>query len=370
MNVRYSAALIPGILFLCGNVLYGVFPYGTVLYGAETTRWSAKITRKVWSETTTPIVRSPDGWRLCEDEKLTGLNRREYYFTLEADGKDQPAPIVQVLWPHVEIAQVYGGDQVRRITDGVEFRPTTHTPPTAFWTPLPPFGAVNMVIFHNVEGLQAGPYRDLAWPGNQIAAHLNYLFAAREMMRLAGFTESEETIDANINLYGFETNYPNGHRDFPPHFHIMTMWDDWREIQATHFILAEDGTITRNDHYVVRNGVEIHEESVVHHPGEEIPLTDRSGSVSFTLRILPDGTGVEMKIPGEQKEYRILSENAVESVTCEERANASSPWKRKTVSRVTDDPERGVLTVVTEESGSPRTETWRYVPDTGALIRE
>ena len=187
------------------------------------------------------------------------------------------------------------------------------------------------------------------------------------MMREAGFTQPDCDLDAIIQLNGFETNFPNGHQDFPPHFHIMTRWDDWRYIQATHFILTDDGTISHNNHYVVEAGKKAATKCVAHQPGEEIPLTDRSGATRFILRICNDGRGVEMRLPEIEREYKIASDNAVVSVTCFVWENGTAEWKPITTSRVTDDSIAGVLTVLTEQNGTTRTEIWRYNPDTGNI---
>lgn len=356
---RLTSVLTAAVLaaVICNNV-----------YSEESVRRGAKVTKAVLGKTDAPILTVPDGWEICHDEKWSGLNAREYYFTLETKQKNPADPTVRIVWPNVAIGAVYGGTDIKKIDNGVEFRVASEKTPTAFYSNLPPFGAVRMVVFHSVEGMQAGPYRDLPFPKAQIAAQLNYQFAAREMMREAGFTESSATIDAVINLYGFETNYPNGHEDFPPHFHIMTMWDSWRNIQATHFLLDEKGRITENEHYVVTDGAVDPEKSVRYKPGEPLDLTDRTGETRFTLNILTDGTGVEMRVPGRTAEYRIASENAVESVSCYVRQNEADEWKLVTTSRVSDDSTQGVLTVETERDGSVKKEIWRYQPETGAII--
>ncbi len=336
--------------------------------GEEMTHRGAKITKSEFAKTEAPTLKIPDGWKLLEGDKWTGINPREYYFTLESNKKNDSDPVIQVLWPGVKIANVYGGSNVRSIKDGVEFKMNRQKTPTGFTTSLPKFGAVSMCIFHNLKGLQAGPYRDQPYPDTKISAQLNYLFAAREMMREAGFTESDKTIDATINLYGFETNFPNGHKDYPPHFHIMTEWNQWRDLRVTHFILDENGRILYNNHFVTENGKTIKEKCVRHKPDEDILIPDRSGDTKFILRILPDGTGLTMNIPGRKKEYKITSEDAVHSVSCYVREKNSDPWKLSTVSRVNDDARQGILTVITEKNGSANHEIWRYNPDTGEQI--
>lgn len=344
---------------------------GSSLVFAESVRRGAKVVKADRTETKAPEIKVPDGWKLCEGEKFTGVNIREYYFTLESEKKTAEDPEVQITWPNVKIAKVYGGTDIRDSKEGVRFKVTSKKAPTSFTTLLPRRGVVSMAIFHNIEGMQAGSYRGIPYPKDQIAAQLNYLFAAGEMMREAGFTDSEKSLDGIINLYGFETNFPNGHVDCPPHFHIMTMWDNWAWDQATHFILAENGKILRNDLFVVEDGKTNDKKCRLFNPDEEVSLSDKSGKIRFTLRILVDGTGIDMKVPGQKRQFRIASGNAPESVSCYTRENESAPWKLVSTSRVEDDSIHGVLTVVTERKAdaAPITEIWRYNPDTGALIK-
>ncbi len=348
--------------FLC-ITLCALFVCDVVL--GDTTRWGAKVTKKKLEQTKEPTVIAPDGWKLCKGEERTGINIREYYFTLEAEGKDKPAPVVQVLWPGVEIANVYGGKMVQSIQDGVSFRMTAHKPPTEFVSVLPLLGAVQMAIFHNVKGMQAGNYRSRPYPEKEIAAHLNYLFASREMMREAGFTVSDKSIDGTINLFGFETNFPNGHVDCPPHFHIMLNFD-WSNNQVGHFVLAEDGKILCNAHQYHVAGQR--NRGKTFNVNEDTAFTDRSGKVRFILRILPDGSGLDMRLPDSSREFRICSKDATKSVSCYVRADASASWQLVSILRVNDDSIHGVLTVETEINKEIKTEVWRYNPENGAIL--
>ena len=140
-----------------------------------------------------------------------------------------------------------------------------------------------MGIFHNVEGLQAGKYRGIPYPKNEIQAHLNYLFAAREMMREMGFTDSEDSVKGTINLYGFETNFPNGHVDFPPHFHIMLMWNGWQDNHFCHYILNEKGRIIHNSAQVMENGITIREKTGIQPLGSTMEFPDATGKIRFSV---------------------------------------------------------------------------------------
>ncbi|MDO4856552.1 MAG: hypothetical protein Q4A17_01235 [Thermoguttaceae bacterium] len=335
----------------------------TTVQAQDVTRFGAKITKSELVETATPTLELPEGWKLVEGDAFTGLNRREYYFTIEAEGKDRPAPTVSVSWPNVQIAKVYGVKQAQISGSDATFRMNAGRTPTHFSGTLPHFGAVEVCVFHNVPGVQAGPYRGLPYPEPQIQAHLNFMFASLEMMREMGFTDSAEAVKGQINIYGFETNFPNGHVDFPPHFHIMVMWNGWRDNRVCHFILGEDGKILRNDHFVVKNNQRDDKESVPMKLGSSIPMEDETGKVRFALRMLEDGSGLEMTVPGQEKQAKIQSDDPIKSVSVYVRENSQAEWKKIDEISVNDDSINGVLTVTHEK----KTDVWNYDPNTGAL---
>lgn len=335
----------------------------TTVQAQDVTRFGAKITKSELAETATPTLELPEGWKLVEGDAFTGLNRREYYFTIEAEGKDRPAPTVSVSWPNVQIAKVYGVTQAQISGSDATFRMNAGRTPTHFSGTLPHFGAVEVCVFHNVPGVQAGPYRGLPYPERQIQAHLNFMFASLEMMREMGFTDSADAVKGQINIYGFETNFPNGHVDFPPHFHIMVMWNGWRDNRVCHFILGEDGKILRNDHFVVKNNQRDDKESVPMKLGSSIPMEDETGKVRFALRMLEDGSGLEMTVPGQEKQAKIQSDDPIKSVSVYVRENSQAEWKKIDEISVNDDSINGVLTVTHEK----KTDVWNYDPNTGAL---
>ena len=214
-----------------------------------TTRYGARIVRKTLAPEgdllTEPTLRFPDDqtpWKIVKGDAATGNNRHEYFFTIEADGEKLPAPKIELIWPGVDIAKVFGAkSSFEKIPDGITFTPSRSNPPTHVGISFR-YGAVRMQIMDNWVIRKAGPYKARPWPANAIRAQINYLFAAREMCREMGFTQSEDPgFNGYITLFGFETNYPNGHVDCPPHFHIMLAWKDWTGTNAGHFLLDEEG---------------------------------------------------------------------------------------------------------------------------------
>ncbi|MGI5923452.1 MAG: hypothetical protein ACOX9E_05870 [Lentisphaeria bacterium] len=337
-------------------------------FAAATTCYGAKVAKATHAETAAPTLLLPDGWRLREGEAFTGVNIREYFFTVEADGAELPPPRIQLSWPGVEIGEVYGGKDVVRTDDGVSFLVTAGRTPTGFTTSLPRLGAVQMGIFHNLEGMQAGAYRGKPYPATQIQAQLNYLFAARDMMREMGFADARDAVDGVINLYGFETNFPNGHVDAPPHFHIMLMWNAWKDNHVCHFILDDAGKIVRNDHQVNENGKRNDALSGPRPLGASMDMPDRSGAVRFVLHMLADGSGLEMTVPGKDKQAMIRSDNPAGAVTCYTRPNAAADWQAVATVTVRDDVAKGLLAVTRDANGRTTREEWRYDPHTGRLL--
>lgn len=364
-----TVALGTTIALVATVALLAVVVPAASAFGDEVTRWGAKITKAQFGETEAPQLLLPEGWRLLEGEKFTGLNPREYYFTIESDGKNLPAPEISVSWPNVAVSNVYGAQWLNRNESGaLKLRPTARRTPTGFTTVLPKFGAVSMGVFHNVEGLQAGEYRGLPYPKNEIQAHLNYLFAAREMMREMGFTDSPDAVKGVVNLYGFETNFPNGHVDYPPHFHVMLMWNSWQDNHFCHYILNEKGKIIHNSVQVMENGVTIKEKTGVQPLGSTMVFPDATGNIRFSIHLLEDGSGVEMSVPGKKKQAMIRSDDSIRSVSCFVREAQESPWIFATETNVKDDSREGILEVETKESdGNVRKEVWRYDPNSGGL---
>jgi hypothetical protein len=345
-------------------------------YQAETTRCGAKLVKtelvveKDWPIIT--IVDNKDGWKVLDGEAWTGMNAREYYFTLEAPGKNRTPPKVEIRWPGVQIERVLPlSGAVSKIADGIAFQMTGQRAPTAITTGLV-YGAVRMVIFHNWEVRRAGHYREGPWPSGAIQSQLNFLFAAREMCRYMGYTSSDNPgFNGDIRLYGFETNFPNGHVDHPPHFHIMLGWPGWTGTKAGHFLLDEKGIISKNVvSHVDQRDNEGNLISDTFGPGDVCPMYDPDGQLGFELIITPDGKGVVMRRAKGQPEFRISSDNsatgAIGSVEVSKRENDGQTWIPLCSVRAEDDPAKGYLNVmVTDNLGQIKTETFIYDIDTG-----
>lgn len=335
------------------------------------TRYAAKVTKAALGATDLPTVKLPAPWKVVEgDEAKTGLNAREFYFTIEAPGNTLPAPRVELVWPGVAVKTVYGAKEITRDGDTLAFTPTATKPPTGFTTGLVE-GALRITVFHNVEGVQHGLYRDRPYPAAEVRAQNNWLFAARELFRRAGLADTNATEGAFVQLFGFESNFPNGHVDAPPHFHVMLMWNSWKENNVGHYHLDGKGLIKDNDFLI--NGNVPGYPRAGYFPqklGETTRYNAPSGKTLFTLEMLSDGTGLVLRRLGVPGEYRLGSADPVSSVSVSSREDAAHPWHELACVSAADDSVAGVLTVTTVADGRSKIETIRYNPDTGVLLVE
>ena len=72
---------------------------------------------------------------------------------------------------------------------------------------------------------RSGRYAGGRWPAVERKAAANLEFAQREAVRMLGLDSyvASQNI-GTIDLMGFDTNYPHGHEDWPPHMHMILWW--------------------------------------------------------------------------------------------------------------------------------------------------
>lgn len=318
------------------------------------------------------VLENADRWRLLREEAWTGTNAREFYFTLQSDG-NLPPPTVEVRWPGVRVERVLGADgKAQPVSEGVRLKMRKSRAPTSVKTSLV-CGIIHMAVFHNWDVRRAGHYRTGPWPANAIQAQLNFLFAAREMCRAMGYAGTADPgFVGDIRLYGFETNFPNGHEDHPPHFHIMLAWPGWLNTQAAHFRLDDAGRIVVNE-LLADDGKKVNRHDYA--AGEVCPMRDRDGKLGFELIVTEGGHGVIMRRAAGKPEYRLSPDaktgSAVTAVEVSHRQTPASAWEPLCHVRATDDAARGEMNIVVRAAdGAEQAETIRYDPDTGEVVKQ
>ncbi len=363
------------LLVACFSAATALSPTCEQSFSAETTQYGAVVIRAA-SQEEDPAPILPEvvfskadqeiGWKLVPGEAYSGVDSHRFFLTVEAPKVGLEPPIIEVVWPNVNIERVIGARGDYEIIDnGVRFTPGKAKAPTGAFTEIS-FGAVRLGVFHNWDVRRCGPYRDGRYPREEIKAQLNYMLAALEVCRAYGWTETDKPdfVD-HINLYGFETLFTNGHRDFPPHFHIMLAWDGWAAANVGHYLLDSQGNIVKNSYWVLHEDVE---KPCL--PGDVSRYTDKTSRDVFDTVILSDGSGLTFSKVGASKEYllRAGERGAPESVEVLERATGTSDeWKKLCEVVANDDAEHGEFhSKAFYVDGSIQSVEFEYDPDTGA----
>lgn len=222
-----------------------------------------------------------------------------------------------------------------------------------FITAIPQKGVVVMGVMHHREDWMAGPYAGLPFPTNEIRATDNFAFAVREALPLVGL-DRPEAMEGVVWIGTFDSNFPDGHTDFPPHFHIIPSCRDGQQVH--HFyVRREDGRITSDTFQELSTVVDVWDRVVEFLPGSEFPCYDGKGRVAFRVKMLADGTGLELMSPDRTRRVRIAGERPCDAVKVE--VLGEGGWKTFKTVAVTDDPYAGVMET---PDG-----TLRYDPATG-----
>jgi len=223
----------------------------------------------------------------------------------------------------------------------------------SFMTSFPKRGITSMSIAHHRADWVAGPYADYPFPTNEIKAADNFAFAVREALPLLGF-DDPKAMDGSVWVGTFDSNFPNGHTDFPPHFHIIPSCRDGQQVH--HFyIRREDGRITSDCYQDMSKVIDVWDRAETLQPGEEFPCYDGKGRVVFRVKMLVDGTGLELLSADRGRAVRVAGTRPSDGVNVEIREGDG--WRFVKAVIVKDDPLLGIM--VTPEG------TVRYDPATG-----
>lgn len=317
-----------------------------------------------------------ESWKFVQGDAFEGRNPREAYWTVEAVRDDPALPDVQVAVGDAPIERVIVGNtdvQFTQEEDQLQFTLVDSRGRAQLIETDVPGDDQRLPIhlIHNWSIRRAGPYADRPFPKRANAAVHNFLFAAREGLRLMGNLgpEDERAFEGYLVLMGFETAFSRGHEDFPPHFHIMLYVPGYRPgSQVPHFYFDEQARVVRNRFDVLDGPSQTFE------AGQSCVLRDLEGKVGLILTITPEG-GVAMQ-RAEEDPPCVLKPDG------EGADRAVEVWMGKTLRcRVThvDDVPEGRMSVRIEryDPKSPEvrktldimTDRHRYDPFTGRLLR-
>lgn len=134
---------------------------------------------------------------------------------------------------------------------------------------------------------RAGAYKAGDFPVTQRRAADNLTFAQREFIRLSGLGVyvAKEGL-GNIQLMGFDTNFPHGHLDSPPHMHMHLRWPEVAGTQIGHFYITEKGLLSKIE---VGGPQWLHTPGQTFAPGQIFTTYDKRGVPAYTHTITEQG---------------------------------------------------------------------------------
>ncbi len=211
---------------------------------------------------------------------------------------------------------------------------------------------------HADPARRAGAYASGRFPQVERAAANVLEFAQREVVRQLDLGRQVERAGLGaIQIMGFDTNAPHGHRDAPPHVHMHLRWPGNTGTQIGHYYIGPDGLLTHNE--VGVKGIDAAPRRFGR--GDRFDTVAPDGRVAYRHRITAqgwleiagaDGAACLIRPPGTGAGAGFAAGAIV----------ACSGAAPRTIT-VTDDLLAGQMTVRTDRI----VETFAYDPDTGAL---
>jgi hypothetical protein len=147
---------------------------------------------------------------------------------------------------------------------------------------------VELRFEHADPGRRAGDYAGGEFPivQRQAAANLEFgLLQGIEQLGLGHYVDDQNL--GRLFLMGFDTNFPHGHTDFPPHMHLVLWLPNYRATGSMipHLYLTPDGLISHS--LVMPYGIPAPFQE--YRRGEPYAVVDDLGRPMFTLTITQDG---------------------------------------------------------------------------------
>ena len=133
---------------------------------------------------------------------------------------------------------------------------------------------------------RAGAYANGPFPTLQRVAADNVTFAMREVTRRLGFGRLvDEAKVGKIMIMGFDTNFPAGHTDAPPHVHMHLRWPNNIGTQIGHYYFDQTGLFIENK--VGVRGLNAPQRS--YGKGETYNTIDNRGMIVYSHTITKEG---------------------------------------------------------------------------------
>jgi hypothetical protein len=259
-----------------------------------------RIVRAAAGAPSAPALAVPAGWATVDEPDHAVASPGEFYAFLS--GPTGAVGELGIDWPGVAVAAVVSdGSRLPCTGRGGSLRCRLRLAAAsarAAWPTLEVHSHLDepdlpIRIEHNHEARRAGWFLAQPWVGGEARAAVNWILAARTMLRDWGIHRRLLAAGiARLQLMGFESNNPL-HLDHPPHWHLMAYLPradgaidyDAPGSQVPHFYLDGLGRIVANSEHVV---------AMPHRgrrlgPGEPMGFISRDGKPLFALTIRADG---------------------------------------------------------------------------------
>jgi hypothetical protein len=313
------------------------------------------------------ILDNQEHWEiLSEDARLQGENSWEIYFNIAANQEKPDIPPIEIKVKGVKPRRVIVGNSdvpyeyedgkiMFHLRDDKSVGQLIET----YWKD--PRDGLPIYLRHNWEMRKVGPWDP--WPANAIRAVDNFLFAAREALRLMEERSlGEDRFDGRIVLMGFETSSSRGHKDDPAHVHIMLYVPGYSPGSCVpHLYVNDEGRIYSNSY--VKIGVA--GSSRKFEPGEICSMEDLNGSVGLEVMITRDG-GLMLRSEPDAESYYLNPQEAGGHVCVSVYREDQHICDVSTV----DDVSAGKMKAVIKYTEETRIEKILYDPFTGRLSQD
>jgi hypothetical protein len=218
-------------------------------------------------------------------------------------------------------------------------------------------------IEHAYKDRRAGPYAKGPWPATERQAALNLEFGLREAIRFLGLDQEVYSQGlGTIHLMGFDTNYPLGHEDSPPHIHMILRWPHFAGSQAPHFYLTSAGLL-RGTVVTVDGLPDIGKTMVA--DGTAFPAEDYLGQEIYRTTVEHNGTLQIERSGTKPTGCRLYPAESATRIGFAAGVTVHCDGADEVHVRALDNTELGELQVWVN-SNAP--EVYRYSPDTAVLI--
>jgi outer membrane protein assembly factor BamB len=327
------------------------------------------------------LTTAGDRWTVHRGRSWCGENAWEIFFTVETADPKAPLPQVAVTAPGVVPTRAIVGKTdvaFTRSGDTTTFTLVRDTRNAMLLDQSFPDseGGLPVHIYHNWLMRQDGSFHGRPVPAVEVKAVLNYLFAAREALKLihASAPEAKKAIHGEISLLGFEVACGRGHVDFPPHVHIMLYVPGYVGGEVPHFYMDAGGRIVRNSFGILgdpsgkfpeRKAIieKKRERAGEYGPGKPCAMYDLENRLGIELTITPEG-GLLLTQAGQT--YLLIGDRAGPG----EAVLVKRGDRALVRVRVDDDSQRGETRVAIEYLGDGQTvrtlrQSLRYDPFTG-----